>query len=89
MFDQGLQTSYMRQRIWNFLDLKTIGRETISISTFMSKTTENSKLDRVSMKGASNFEFCMKALCTSFICLPIKNQSTSFVQTNFDHFKDL
>ena len=89
MFDQGLQTSYMRQRIRNFLDLKTIGRETISISTFMSKTTENSKLDRVFMKGASNFEFWIKALCTPFICLPIKNQSTSFVQTNFDHFKDL
>lgn len=79
----------MRQRIRNFLDLKTIGRETISISTFMSKTTENSKLDRVFMKGASNFEFWIKALCTPFICLPIKNQSTSFVQTNFDHFKDL
>ena len=79
----------MRQRIRDFLDLKTIGRETISISTFMSKTTENSKLDRVSMKGASNFEFCIKALCTPFICLPIKSQSTSFVQTNFDHFKDL
>ena len=86
MFDQGLQTSYMTQRIRNFLDLKTICRETISISTFMSKTKENSKLDRVSMKGASNFEFCIEALCTSFICLPIKNQSNSFVQTNYDHF---
>ena len=86
MFDQGLQTSYMTQRIRNFLDLKTIYRETISISTFMSKTKENSKLDRVSMKGASNFEFCIEALCTPFICLPIKNQSNSFVQTNYDHF---
>ena len=76
----------MTQRIRNFLDLKTIYRETISISTFMSKTKENSKLDRVSMKGASNFQFCTEALCTPFICLPIKNQSNSFVQTNYDHF---
>ena len=74
-----------------FLNLKIICQETISISTFLSKTTENSKLDRVyiTLKGVSNFEFCIEALCTPFICHPIKNQSINLVQNNYDYFKDL
>ena len=74
-----------------FLNLKIICQETISISTFLSKTTENSKLDRVyiTLKRVSNFEFCIEALCTPFICHLIKNQSINLVQNNYDYFKDL
>ena len=65
----------MAQRIKNFLDLKTISLEAISIF--------------ITLKGANNFDFCIEALCTSFICLSIRNQSINFVQNNYDHFKDL
>ena len=84
LFYQGLQRYYVTQRIRNFLDLKIISQNTIF--TFMSKTTESSALDRVSitLKGASNFEFCIKAMCTPFVCLPIKNQSISFQKNNYD-----
>ena len=57
----------------------------------MSKTTENSKLGRVfiTLKGEYNFDFCIEALCTPYICLSIKNQSINFVRNNYNHFKDL
>ena len=57
----------------------------------MNKIIENYKLGRVSitLKGASNFEFCIEALWNPFISLLIKNQSIDFVQNNYDHFKDL
>ena len=59
LFDQGSQESYVTKRNKNELDLTAIAEETISISTFMNKTCENSKLERVSinLKGASNFKF--------------------------------
>ena len=84
LFDQGSQRSYVTQRIMNFLNLKTI-----SISIFLSKSTENSKLGRVyiTLKKEPNFEFCIEALWSSFICLPIKNQSISFAQNGYDHLK--
>ena len=73
------------------LDLIAIAQETISISTFMNKTCENSRLERVSinLKGASNFKFSIEALCTSFICLPFKNQPITFAKNNFGFLKDL
>ena len=57
----------------------------------MSRATENCKLDRVflTLKGASNLEFCIKALCIPFVCFPIKNQNINIAQNNYDHFKNL
>ena len=54
----------MTKQIKNVLHLTAIAEETISISTFMNKTCENSKLERVSinLKGASNFKFSIEAL---------------------------
>ena len=77
LFDQGSQRSYMTKRITNVLE------ETISISTFMNKTCENSKLERVSinLKGVSNFKFSIEALCTPFIFLPLKSQAITFAKT--------
>ena len=73
------------------LDLTAIAAETISISTFINKTCENSKPERVSinLKGASNFKFSTEALCTSFICLPLKNQAITFAKNSFEFLKDL
>ena len=48
-FDQGSQRSYVTKRIKNVLGLTATAKETISISTFMNKTCENSKLKRVSI----------------------------------------
>lgn len=74
--------------------MKTICLETISSSTFMTKTIDNSKLDRVSvtLKGVSNFEFCIETLFSPFICLTIslsvfKLSVYQFVQNNYEHFK--
>ena len=57
----------------------------------MSRAIENCKLDRVfiTLKGASNLEFCIEALCIPFVCFPIKNQNINIVQNNYDHFKNL
>ena len=41
------------------------------------------------MKGASNFKFSIEALCTPFICLPLKNQPITFAKNNFEFLKDL
>ena len=41
------------------------------------------------MKGASNFKFSIEALCTLFICLPLKNQPITFAKNNFEFLKDL
>ena len=81
----------MTKRIKNVLDLTAIAEETISISTFMNKTCENSKLERVStnLKGASNSKFSIEALCTPFICLPLKNHPIMFVKNNFEFLRDL
>ena len=67
-FDQVSQRSYVTKRVKNVLGLTAIFEETISISTFMNKTCENSKLERASinLKGASNFKFSTEALCTRF-----------------------
>ena len=71
--------------------MTAVAEETISISTFMNKTCENSKLERVSinLKGASNFKFSIEALCTQFTCLPLKNQPITFARNNFEFLKDL
>ena len=45
LFDQGSQRSYVAKRI-KMLGLTVIAEETISISAFMNKTCENSKLER-------------------------------------------
>ena len=73
------------------LDLTAIAEETISISTFMNKTCENSKLERVSinLKGASNFKFSIEALCAPFICLPLKTQPVTFAKNNFEFLREL
>jgi len=73
------------------LDAKTVRQEDISISVFMHKTTENSKLDIVSLnlKGAANFDFCIEALCTPFICLLIKNKPIQVAKNKSEHLKDL
>ena len=90
-FDQVSQRSYVTKRVKNVLGLTAIFEETISISTFMNKTCENSKLERVSinLKGASNFKFSTEALCTQFTCLPLKNQPITFARNNFEFLKDL
>ena len=64
---------------------------TISISTLMNKSCENSKLERVSInvKGASNFKISIEALCTPFIYLPLKKQPITFSKNNFEFLKDL
>ena len=49
LFDQGSDRSYVTKRIKNVLDLAAIAEETISTSTFMNKTCENFKLERVSI----------------------------------------
>ena len=46
LFDQGSQRSYVAKRIKIVLGLTVIAEETISISAFMNKTCENSKLER-------------------------------------------
>ena len=91
LFDQGSQRSCVTKRIKNVLGLTAIAQETISISTFMNKTCQNSKLKRVSknLKGASNFKFSTEALCTPFICLHLKNQPITFAWKNFEFLKDL
>ena len=57
----------------------------------MSRAIENCKLNRVfiTLKGASNLEFCIEALCIRFVCFPIKNQNINIVQNSYDHFKNL
>ena len=76
LFDQGSQRSYVTKRIKNVLGLTVIAEETISISTCVNKSCENSKLETVSinLKGTSNFQFSIYT-----IDLPsLKNQLITF-----------
>ena len=76
LFDQGSQSSYITKRIKNILDLKPYSKESISISTFGNTKYKQNCLEKVSLnsKNNSNDSFSIEALCTDFICLPIKNQ---------------
>ena len=50
---------------------------------------EKSKLEALNLKGASNFKFSIEALCTPFICLPLKNKPITFAKNNFEFLKNL
>ena len=75
----------MTKRIKNVLDLTAIAEEIISISTFMNKTCENSKLDRVSinLKGASNFNFLLKLYVEHLFVFPRKTKKEFHVPKTF------
>ena len=90
LFDQGSQRTYVTQRVKNVLQLAPICTEKIKISTFGSKKCDSDELEKVSVHLKNSREkFEVEALCTPFICLPVKKQSTDFARNNFDYLKEL
>ena len=58
------------------------------ISTFSSKKCDSNELEKVSVHLKNSKEkFEVEALCTPFICLPVKKQSTDFAKNNFDYLR--
>lgn len=67
-----------------------VGKEKISIATFENKRCEKTELEKITLHLKASTElFEIEALCTPFICLPIKNQFTGFAKEKFEHLKDL
>ena len=71
--------------------MKGVSKESIFINTFGDTKSKNYILENVlvKLKNDKNETFEIKALCTNFICLPIKNQPVCDIQNNFDHLKGL
>ena len=84
LFDQVVQTSFLRERIKHALNLKTISREKISINAFSSKKFDTMELDKVciNLKIYSSEKFSMEVL-------PITNQPVKYTKTNFEFLEDL
>ena len=53
--------------------------------------TKGAYLDKVglNLRNDEDKVFQITALCTDFICIPVKNQPVKNTQTGFDHLKGL
>ena len=91
LLDQESPRSYLSQRIKSILDIASIFKENISISTFEKWNSKQSTLEKVcfNLKNETEKKFRTEALSSTFTSLPVKNQLINFAKTRFDYLKDL
>ena len=91
LLDQESPRSYLSQRIKSILDIASIFKENISISTFEKWNSKQSTLEKVcfNLKNETEKNFRTEAFSSTFTCLPVKNQLINFAKTRFDYLKDL
>ena len=91
LLDQESPRSYLSQRIKSILDIASIFKENISISTFEKWNSKQSTLEKVcfNLKNETEKKFRTEALSSTFTSLPVKNQFINFAKTRFDYLKDL
>ena len=90
--DSGSQRSFISDRVRNFLGLKTISKENLSIYTFGNKDSSPQGVDMVRffLRGLNTNEVIrVTGFSVPYICTPIQNQPLLATKENYEHLNGL
>ena len=79
--DSGSQRMYVSSRIWDQLNLPSVGTESLQIKTFGATETQNTRCDIVELgvNIEENETLKLTALLVPFICNPRTSRPINFL----------